>query len=56
MGCCCLPRTQHEESEGVQCNGCLALMALVRGEGEASEANKERLADCGGVEVIADGG
>lgn len=98
-------------SEGVQCNGCLALMALVRGwvgggwwrwrncwlhwrgtgkrdrqaeavclfrgdansetrlgskhvchpprqvrgEGQASDANRMRLADASGVEVIADG-
>ena len=48
-------RVQHIASEGVQCNGCLALMALVRGEGEASDANRQRLADCDGVQVIADG-
>lgn len=46
---------QHLGSEGVQCNGCLALMALVRGEGEASDGNRLRLAECGGVTVIADG-
>lgn len=30
-------------------------MALVRGEGEASDANRLRLADCDGVQVIAEG-
>lgn len=38
------------------CNGALALMALVRGEGDASDANRLRLADAGGIQVIADGG
>jgi hypothetical protein len=42
-------------SEAVQCNGCLALMALVRGAGEASDANRRLLADSGGVQAIAQG-
>ncbi|KAL4447679.1 hypothetical protein ABPG75_004898 [Micractinium tetrahymenae] len=46
---------QHLDSDGVQCNGCLALMALVRGEGAASDANRLTLADSGGVQVIAEG-
>ena len=46
---------RHAGSAAVQCNGCLALMAMVRGEGEGSEANRVRLADCGGVAAIADG-
>lgn len=46
---------QHLDSDGVQCNGCLALMALVRGEGPASNANRLTVADSGGVQVIAEG-
>lgn len=46
---------QYMDSDGVQCNGCLALMALVRGEGAASDTNRLCVADCGGVQVIAEG-
>jgi hypothetical protein len=46
---------RFEGSEAVQCNGCLALMALVRGAGEASDANRRLLADSGGVQAIAQG-
>ncbi len=46
---------QHLGSDGVQCNGCLALMALVRGEGPASDANRLAVAEGGGVQVMAEG-
>lgn len=42
-------------SAGVHCNGCLALMALVRGEGDASDANRTLVAELFGVEIIAQG-
>ncbi|KAL4428663.1 hypothetical protein ABPG77_009769 [Micractinium sp. CCAP 211/92] len=45
---------KHLGSDGVQCNGCLALMALVRGEGPASDANRLAVAEGGGVQVMAE--
>mmetsp|Transcript_3336 Transcript_3336/g.7875 ORF Transcript_3336/g.7875 Transcript_3336/m.7875 type:complete len:828 (-) Transcript_3336:577-3060(-) len=43
---------RHPDREGIQCNGCLALMSLVRGEGEVCQANQWRVAKAGGVETI----
>lgn len=43
----------HADSEGVQCNACLAIMALVRGEGEVCIQNQWRVAKAGGVEAMA---
>lgn len=42
----------HADSEGVQCNACLAIMALVRGEGEVCIQNQWRVAKAGGVEAM----
>lgn len=42
-------------AEGVQCNGCLALMSLVRGEGQVCQENQWRVAKVGGVEAIVAG-
>mmetsp|Transcript_10088 Transcript_10088/g.28969 ORF Transcript_10088/g.28969 Transcript_10088/m.28969 type:complete len:837 (-) Transcript_10088:38-2548(-) len=42
------------DKEGIQCNGCLALMSLVRGEGEVCQANQWRVAKAGGVEVVVE--
>lgn len=43
----------HADSEGVQCNACLAIMALVRGEGDVCIQNQWRVAKAGGVEAMA---
>jgi hypothetical protein len=45
---------QHADHDGVQCNGCLALMSLVRGEGEVCQANQWHIAKAGGVEVMVE--
>lgn len=42
------------DNEGVQCNGCLALMSLVRGEGDVCQHNQWRVAKAGGVETIVE--
>ncbi|KAL3137014.1 hypothetical protein ABBQ32_006605 [Trebouxia sp. C0010 RCD-2024] len=41
-----------QKHEGVQCNGCLALMALVRGDGSVCQANQFRVAEARGVEAV----
>ncbi|GAB4822418.1 hypothetical protein N2152v2_009464 [Parachlorella kessleri] len=43
---------EYEADDGVQCHGCLALMALVRGEGDVSDANKWKVASNKGVEAL----
>jgi hypothetical protein len=43
---------RHAEHDGIQCNGCLALMSLVRGEGEVCQSNQWHIAKAGAVEVI----
>ena len=43
---------EHHEHDGVQCNACLALMALVRGEGDVCQANQWHIAKAGAVEAI----
>jgi hypothetical protein len=43
----------HADSDVVQCNGCLALMSLVRGEGEVCQSNQWHVAKAGAIEVIA---
>ncbi|CAD7704362.1 unnamed protein product [Ostreobium quekettii] len=45
---------QKPNNEGIQCNCCLALMSLVRGEGEVCQANQWNLAKAGAVEAMAD--
>ncbi|KAK9817719.1 hypothetical protein WJX72_001212 [[Myrmecia] bisecta] len=40
------------DQEGVQCNGCLALMSLVRGEGDICQGNQWKIAKARGVEAI----
>ncbi|CAL5227738.1 g10754 [Coccomyxa viridis] len=40
-------------SGGVQCNGCLAIVSLVRAESEVCQANQWLVAKSGGLEVIA---
>eukprot|EP00884_Botryococcus_braunii_P003133 jgi/Botrbrau1/12820/Bobra.20_1s0011.1 len=45
----------HLGSDGVQCNACLTLMALVRGEGAICQANQDSVAQAGGVEAIVAG-
>lgn len=47
------PALQFEDDEAVQCTGALAVMALIRGDGPASSANKRRLAEAGGIEAVA---
>ncbi|KAK9845291.1 hypothetical protein WJX81_002548 [Elliptochloris bilobata] len=42
----------HQHQEHVQCAGCLALMSLVRGEGEVSQANQWKVVRARGVEAI----
>jgi hypothetical protein len=37
---------------GIQCNGCLALMSLVRGEGEVCQSNQWHIAKAGAIEAI----
>jgi hypothetical protein len=39
-------------SEVAVCSGCLALMALIRGDGPASSANRWQLGVCGGLEIL----
>lgn len=43
----------HEASDVIQCNGCLALMSLVRGEGEVCQSNQWHVAKAGAIEAIA---
>jgi hypothetical protein len=43
----------HDANDGIQCNGCLALMSLVRGEGDVCQTNQWAIAKAGSVEVIA---
>eukprot|EP00877_Chromochloris_zofingiensis_P000217 jgi/Chrzof1/10196/Cz04g32100.t1 len=43
----------HSDNDGIQCNGCLALMSLVRGEGEVCQSNQWHIAKAGAVEVIS---
>lgn len=43
----------HASSDSVQCHGCLALMSLVRGEGEVCQSNQWHIAKAGAIEVIA---
>jgi FHA domain/RING-type zinc-finger len=40
------------ESEVVLCSGCLAVMAMIRGDGPASSANRWQLGMCGGLEIL----
>jgi hypothetical protein len=42
----------HSGSDAIQCNGCLVLMSLVRGEGEVCASNQWLIAKAGAVEVI----
>jgi hypothetical protein len=44
---------QHATSDSIQCNGCLALMSLVRGEGEVCQSNQWHVAKAGAIQVIA---
>jgi hypothetical protein len=44
---------QHAGSDSITCNGCLALMSLVRGEGEVCQSNQWHVAKAGAIEVIA---
>lgn len=44
---------QHAGSDSIICNGCLALMSLVRGEGEVCQSNQWHVAKAGAIEVIA---
>ncbi|DBA73902.1 TPA: hypothetical protein ACH3X2_009553 [Trebouxia sp. C0005] len=41
-----------QKHEGVQCNCCLAIMALVRGTGSVCQANQFRVAEARGVEAV----
>ncbi|CAK0751193.1 hypothetical protein CVIRNUC_002049 [Coccomyxa viridis] len=41
------------DSGGVQCNGCLAIVSLVRAESEVCQANQWLVARSGGLEAIA---
>jgi hypothetical protein len=43
----------HSANDGIQCNGCLALMSLVRGEGDVCQTNQWAIAKAGSVEVVA---
>ncbi|KAF6266720.1 hypothetical protein COO60DRAFT_10327 [Scenedesmus sp. NREL 46B-D3] len=43
----------HAGSDSIQCHGCLALMSLVRGEGEVCQSNQWHIAKAGAIEVIA---
>ncbi|WIA29098.1 hypothetical protein OEZ86_011609 [Tetradesmus obliquus] len=43
----------HGGSDSIQCHGCLALMSLVRGEGEVCQSNQWHIAKAGAIEVIA---
>lgn len=45
--------TQHAEHDGIQCNACLALMSLVRGEGDVCQSNQWQIAKASAVEAIA---
>jgi len=40
-------------SDSIQCNGCLALMSLVRGEGEVCQSNQWHIAKAGAIQVVA---
>ncbi|BDA46284.1 hypothetical protein COCOBI_08-3760 [Coccomyxa sp. Obi] len=43
---------RFSRSGGVQCNGCLAIVSLVRSESEICQSNQWRVARAGGLEVI----
>ncbi len=43
----------YADSDAVQCNGCLAIMSLVRGEGGVCMQNQWRVAKAGGVEAMS---
>eukprot|EP00775_Hariotina_reticulata_P013734 gene13734-13855_t len=43
----------HAGSDSIQCNGCLALMSLVRGEGEVCQSNQWHIAKAGAIQVVA---
>lgn len=43
----------HSSSDSIQCHACLALMSLVRGEGEVCQSNQWHIAKAGAIEVIA---
>jgi hypothetical protein len=45
---------QHAGSDSITCNGCLALMSLVRGEGEVCQSNQWHVAKAGAIEAIAE--
>lgn len=45
--------TLHSSSDSIQCHACLALMSLVRGEGEVCQSNQWHVAKAGAIEVIA---
>eukprot|EP00887_Chlorella_sp_A99_P003054 scaffold9.g3054.t1 len=54
IDCISAAMEEFPDDEGVACTAALALMALVRGDGEASAANKQRVAAAGGVESVVD--
>lgn len=43
----------HSGSDSIQCHACLALMSLVRGEGEVCQSNQWHIAKAGAIELIA---
>ncbi|PRW60207.1 E3 ubiquitin- ligase CHFR isoform X4 [Chlorella sorokiniana] len=43
------------DNDSVQCTGCLALLALLRGEGPASDAARQRMEDGEVIRTIAEG-
>ena len=53
----CFPTlVQFRDSDSVQCTGCLALLALLRGEGPASDAAREHMEDGAVISTVAEGG
>ncbi len=42
----------HADNDGIQCNSCLALMSLVRGEGEVCQSNQWHIAKAGALEAV----
>lgn len=42
----------HSSSDSIQCHGCLALMSLVRGEGEVCQSNQWLIAKAGAIEAM----
>ncbi len=51
-----LPCVQYKDSDSVQCTGCLALLALLRGEGPASDTARQRMEDGAVISTVAEGG